>query len=268
MDVIEAIYHRRSGRSYRPEPVAPELVNLLVAAAVQAPSAMNLQPWAFLVIEGRDALSEYSERAKRHLCDTLTPQSLLYRYRDQLLEPAFDIFYAAPLLIVVAATSGAAQSIEDCGMAAQNLMLAACREGLGSCCIGFARPWLNLPATKVELGISQAYVPVLPIILGYPRTPMPLVPRKRPEVCWLGKRPASSIGQERSTESGNPGQLELWQFEEPAATAMRDDPGIDVAPTRYDAPPDPHAPARSASLEACGASGDDIPAAADLDGPT
>jgi nitroreductase len=261
MDVIEAIYRRRSVRSYRPEAVAPELVDTLVAAAVQAPSAMNLQPWAFLVVKGREALMEYAERAMRHLLDTMTPDSPLYRYRDQLSDPAFDIFYGAPLLIVVAATSGAAQSIEDCCMAAQNLMLAACREELGSCCIGFARPWLNLPATKAEVGIPAAYVPVVPIVLGYPRIAMPPVPRKRPEVHRVDR---GTVREER-TALADPVQPEPWHFEERAPPEARDNPGTNVAPSRYDVL-DPYAADRTASLQACGAPGRDAPEASDSDG--
>ena len=61
MDVIEAIYQRRSVRAFANERVAAALVDDLVSAAVQAPSAMNLQPWAFVIIEGRDALQSYVE---------------------------------------------------------------------------------------------------------------------------------------------------------------------------------------------------------------
>lgn len=260
MDIIEAIYGRRSVRNYKPDPIIREWVEALVSAAVQAPSAMNLQPWAFFVIEGRGALSEYAERAKRHLLETLEPSSPLYHYRGQLSEPDFDIFYGAPLLIVIAATSAAPQSVEDCSLAAQNLMLAAYREGLGTCCIGFARPWLNLPQTMAELGIPEAYVPVLPIVVGYPEAAMPPVPRRRPELHRVRREPA------RQGEPGEgPAQPEGRDFDEPAATEAREDPGTDVAPSRYEAAPDPRAPTRTASLEGCGLPDEGPPEAADLD---
>jgi nitroreductase len=66
MDVIEAIYHRRSVRAFTTDAAPSQVIDNLVSAAVQAPSAMNLQPWAFLIIEGRVTLSQYSVRAKRH----------------------------------------------------------------------------------------------------------------------------------------------------------------------------------------------------------
>jgi nitroreductase len=177
MDISEAIYHRRSVRAYTPAILTRELIDALVAAAVHAPSAMNLQPWAFIIIEGRKVLSQYAERAKQHL---VAPNSPLAHYREQLSDPAFDIFYGAPALIVIAATSDAAQSAEDCCMAAQNLMLAAC--GKGTCCIGFARPWLNLSEIKAELGIPETHVPVIPIVAGHPSGATPRVPREGPAI--------------------------------------------------------------------------------------
>jgi nitroreductase len=189
MDVIEAIYDRRSVRAFTTDAVPSEVVDDLVAAAVQAPSAMNLQPWAFLITEGRTTLSQFSERAKRHLLETMTPDSRIFHYRDQLAEPAFDIFYGASVLVVIAATSDAAQSAEDCCLAAQNLMLAAHGMGLGTCCIGFVRPWLNLAATKAELSLPAIYSPIIPIVVGYAKSGVPPVRRKRPEIWRIpGKR--------------------------------------------------------------------------------
>ena len=103
MDITEAIYHLRSVRDYKPDAVPREVIDALVGAAVHAPSAMNLQPWAFIVIDGREVLSRYAERAKQYLVETMGPDSPLSRYRDQLSDPAFDIYYGAPALIVIAA---------------------------------------------------------------------------------------------------------------------------------------------------------------------
>ena len=50
MQVLEAIYSRHAIREYAPEMPATETIQSLVKAAIQAPSAMNLQPWAFSVV--------------------------------------------------------------------------------------------------------------------------------------------------------------------------------------------------------------------------
>jgi nitroreductase len=254
MDVIEAIYHRRSVRGYKPDAVPRDAIDAVIAAAVHAPSAMNLQPWAFILIEGRQQLSRYAERAKRHLIETMSSDSPLSQYRDQLSDPAFDIFYGAPALIVVAATSDATQSAEDCCMAAQNLLLAAGGMGLGSCCIGFARPWLNLPDVKSELGIPDHYVPIVPIVVGYMRSAALRVPRKVAEVYRIGKD--SNPSPQRAAQRCRT-QPESRQFDEPTATETPEDPGTNVAAARYDAPLDPSAPTRTPSPEACGPLGED-----------
>lgn len=62
-----------------------------------------------------------------------------------------------------------------------------------------------------------------------------------------------------SLDGRDPTQLQGWEFEEPAVTEAREDPGTDVAPTWYDAPLDPNAPTRTPSLEGCRPLGEDAP---------
>jgi nitroreductase len=76
--------------------------------------------------------------------------------------------------------------VEDCALAAENLMLAAYGEGLGTCWIGFAQGYLNTPEGKNALGLPATWVPVAPIIVGHPTTMPPPVARKEPEVRWVG----------------------------------------------------------------------------------
>ena len=57
MNVTEAISGRRSVREYADTSVARETVEQLLAAAVQAPSAMNTQSWAFGVVQGREQVA-------------------------------------------------------------------------------------------------------------------------------------------------------------------------------------------------------------------
>ncbi len=187
MDVLDAIYHRHAIREFAPQVPDKAAIRSLITAAVQAPSAMNLQPWAFAVIKGRERLARISESAKAHLLKTMGAQSPLESYRENLSDPGFDIFYGAPVLVIICATSTAPGPNEDCALAAQTFMLAAHATGLGTCWIGFARPWLNEAEAKSEIGLPAAYAPVAPIILGYPKgTPIPH-PRHEPEIIWIGE---------------------------------------------------------------------------------
>ena len=62
MNVTEAIYARRAVRSYTPQKVDEATVRSLLRAAVQAPSAMNLQPWVFGVVQDAARLARWSEQ--------------------------------------------------------------------------------------------------------------------------------------------------------------------------------------------------------------
>lgn len=171
-------------RSYKEQKVDRATVGVLIDAAIQAPSAMNAQPWAFAVIQDAGILAQYSDRAKRHLLQTAEPGSPLYDYRGMLSDPGYNIYYDAGTLILICARRGALNSPEDCCLAAQNLMLAACSLGFGTCVIGFARPWLSLVETKQELGIPEDYEPVLPIIVGYSKGEPSATSRHKPEILF------------------------------------------------------------------------------------
>jgi nitroreductase len=95
------------------------------------------------------------------------------------------MFYHAPALVMVLAKSDDAQAREDCCLAAQTLMLAARDAALGTCWVGFSRPWLNLPEIKSELGIGSACHVVAPIVLGYPTSWPESHGRRPPEIHWL-----------------------------------------------------------------------------------
>lgn len=56
MEVIEAIYGRRATRAFTAEPVDKSLLEFLIEAAIQAPSAVNGQPWDFTVVRNKPLL--------------------------------------------------------------------------------------------------------------------------------------------------------------------------------------------------------------------
>lgn len=185
MDTIAALYHRRAIRDYTEMPVATEQINFLIAAAAQAPNAMDRQHWAFVVIRDRNLLERLSAQAKAHLLATMDPHSDIAALREHVASPQFNIFYNAPALIVICATDNDAFTQQDCCLAAANLMIAAQASGLGTCWIGFAEAWLNQAEAKKELGIPAYYRPVAPIILGHPRVIPTPPPRHRPDVTWI-----------------------------------------------------------------------------------
>ena len=186
MDLHEALKGRRSVREYTAQPVDEATIRDLIGAAVLAPNAVNQQPWTFTVVRDQSVLNRVSNEAKAHMLATMPASAEADRFRTHLSDPQFHIFYHAPALILISGAAAGPWIVEDCALAAENLMLAAYAAGLGTCWIGFAQGFLNSAAGKAALGLPVACAPVAPIIVGHPKAPTAPVPRTAPTVRWIG----------------------------------------------------------------------------------
>lgn len=181
MELLEAIYQRRAVREFQNQPVARNALQELVDAAIQAPSAMNAQPWHFTIIRNPRLLDQISAEAKRFLLKSDgTPEAL----RAEIFDPNFHIFYRAPALVLIS-IRGADWAREDAALAAENLMLAAHDQGLGTCWIGLAQGWLGTEHGRKTVDLPKDFVPVAPIIVGHPVGAPQQVPRKSPTIRWM-----------------------------------------------------------------------------------
>jgi nitroreductase len=185
MELKEAIYTRRAVREFTAAPVDEKTLSQLVDAAIQAPSAVNQQPWSFCIVRDKALLARISNDAKAHMLKT-SPVAASHHFQELLNNPGFDIFYHAPVLVLISSVVESPWAAENCSLAAENLMLAACAAGLGTCWIGFAQTWLGTPEGKAALGLPAEFVPVAPIIVGHPKSAPPPIPRKAPEIRWIG----------------------------------------------------------------------------------
>jgi len=186
MDINQAIYARRAVREFTAEPVDQATLRLLIDAAIQAPSAVNEQPWSFSVVQGKAALARISKEAKAHILENPPEGAPSQHIQELLSDPDLDIFYRAPALIVISSVTQGHWAVENRALAAENLMLAACAVGLGTCWIGLAQPWLGTADGKASIELPPSYLPVAPIIVGRVKSPPPPVPRKEPEIHWIG----------------------------------------------------------------------------------
>ncbi|HSD59176.1 MAG TPA: nitroreductase family protein [Methanotrichaceae archaeon] len=169
-EVLKTIYQRRSVRNFCPDAVPDDAIKEIIRAGTFAPSAMNTQPWRFVVIRNREMIKKLSDKAKELWVEqSKNMQSLdLQRLADMVSRPNFNLFYNAPLLIMIFAdTSGFTPQV-DCSLAAENMMLAAWSLGLGSCYIGLAQPLERVTSMMKELGVSEKQRLVASLIFGFP----------------------------------------------------------------------------------------------------
>lgn len=186
MDINEAIIGRRSVREYTNEAVDEQTIDRLIFAAVHAPSAVNQQAWTFTVVRDQNLLDQVSREAKSHMLATMLPNYKSENILSMLNDENYHIFYHAPVLILISEPSPGPWVVENCALAAENLMLAAYAEGLGSCWIGFAQSFLNTSNGKNILNLPDDYVSVAPIIVGHPRVAAMPITRNVPLVHWIG----------------------------------------------------------------------------------
>ncbi|MBS4764795.1 nitroreductase family protein [Alistipes sp. kh20] len=150
--VLDAISARTSIRAYQDRPVGADTVELLLCAAMSAPSARNRQPWAFIVVDDKDLL--------RQLADSL---------------PYAQSAAAAPMAVVVCGvlteSQGATNAgwwVQDAAAASENLLLAAHAVGLGAVWTGVYSYEDRVRAVRNVLGLPRHVVPLNVIPIGYP----------------------------------------------------------------------------------------------------
>lgn len=184
LSAMEAIQSRRSVRSYVTQSLDRLTVTKLLSAAVRAPTAVHREPWEFVVVQDPNTLKRLSDKAK-----PLFAQEAQRTHLDRgghgldiFASPDFNIFYNAGTLIVICGPSAAPFAVADCWLAAENLMIAACALGLGTCVIGSSIAALNLPDIKAELGIPAALSAIAPIIVGVPSGETPPTSRKELQI--------------------------------------------------------------------------------------
>lgn len=153
---LNLLFGRRSVRVYSPGEVSEQLVNLLLEAAMAAPSAMTKDPWRFIVIRDPDTL--------RMLAVAL---------------PGGKMLAASTLAILVCGDQDQAFQqelsflLQDCSAATQNLLLAAHGLGLGACWVGVHPSQDAVQRLKRLFSLPSQFVPVAVVSLGWPGEELP-----------------------------------------------------------------------------------------------
>ncbi|OIR17594.1 coenzyme F420:L-glutamate ligase [mine drainage metagenome] len=184
MNVFETILARRSVRNYKVDKVDSGTIRNLLEAAIRAPTAMHQEPCGFIIIQDKQLLKDLSDRAKPLILAEmhLNASKNISHSLGIFDQPDFNIFYNAETLIIICGKTEAPLFEADCWLAAENLMLAACAMGLGSCVIGCSLSAFKSVEIKKQLHIPVEFTAVAPIVIGYPDEVAIPTSRKSPAI--------------------------------------------------------------------------------------
>ncbi|HNX01125.1 MAG TPA: nitroreductase family protein [Candidatus Cloacimonadota bacterium] len=182
--VLETIMKRRSCRAYTDESITKEQIDAIVQAGLYAPSAHNNQSWHFTVIRNPDMLNQINVDTKKALGKHSNEFFTKVAENEK-----FNIFYNAPVAIIVSGDTNSMMPETDCAAASQNMLIAAQSMGLGSCWIGFVYFLFageQGSEYKQKLHIPENYKPYYAVIFGHPMNePNDAPPRKDETVTYI-----------------------------------------------------------------------------------
>jgi nitroreductase len=209
----DVILKRRSVRVYRKRQVPEFMVKRILEAARFAPSAGNGQPWKFVVIRDPEIIRGLTETTMkickifswlldyqgRRFSWRLPFAKLFIRLKANDLHPVpftalplvadgrLGLYHGAPTVILILKDRrGVANPDLDCGIAGQNIVLAAHSMGLGTCWVSFTKLAFQYSrAWRRKLGIAYPYQFISSLAVGFPSgQPDNMVPRPTMAVDW------------------------------------------------------------------------------------
>jgi nitroreductase len=143
MDAIQALKTRRCVRAYSREPVPKQVIEELIDCARLAPTALNVQPWEFVVATAPEMIRKIAETTDH------------------------GRFIAEAPTCVVVLCKNTKYYLEDGSAATQNILLAARAHGLGACWVaGDKKPYADRILSLI--GAAEGYRLISLIPIGYP----------------------------------------------------------------------------------------------------
>lgn len=168
MDIFEAILTRRSLRKFTEQPIIDVEIEKILQCAMHAPSAVNEQPWQFIVVKSSTIREQLS---------TASPYTYMAKQ--------------APVVIVVCGDLSLEKApgfwVQDCSAAIQNILLAACGLNIGAVWCGIYPEKERVEFVKKILDLPDTIVPLALINLGYSEQKYHEADRYKPERIHLEK---------------------------------------------------------------------------------
>lgn len=203
MDIVEAIKTRKSIRNFKPDPVPKEVLREILEIASRAPSAMNTQPWEFIVLSGdvlenirRGNVEMLNSGALPHPEHSVVgwPSDSVYRQRQvELAKQLFHLmdipredkkkrtewmergfrYFDAPAAIIALSDRSLSEAgpLMDVGAVMQNICLAALNYGLGTCIEDQGVMYPDVVRKFADISESKRII--IAIAIGYPNWDFP-----------------------------------------------------------------------------------------------
>lgn len=147
--MIDYIISRRSIRNYTDKEISKENLELILKSAMYAPSAMNLQPWHFIVYDKKDVFEKLI---------SAIPHAEMIRNADKCILVCGDS----------SKEKNESWLLQNCSASIQNILLAAHSLGIGSCWIAIHGMDEIVEKVKKEFALPSEIIPVALISLGFP----------------------------------------------------------------------------------------------------
>jgi nitroreductase len=149
MEVLDAIFNRRSIRKYTARQVSDETLEILLKAGMYAPSAVNKQPWEFIIFR--------REETKQRIMDVHPNASMLLQASAGILVCWDDH-----------RQHDAGYGPVDCSAATQNILLAAHAMGLGAVWVGIYPRQQRMEAVQKIFNLPSHVHGFSIVSLGFP----------------------------------------------------------------------------------------------------
>ncbi|MDY7018332.1 MAG: nitroreductase family protein [Nitrospirota bacterium] len=219
----EVLLKRRSVRLYRKDQVPKEMILRILEAGRYAPSAGNGQPWKFIVLQNKKIIDDITDtvvescKRIRSILDYTRPgkwwlkpfakaviwgmphelHPVPFRAISLIAEGKLGLWHGAPTVILIFKdVRGISNPDLDCGIAGQNMVLAAHSMGLGTCWVGFSQLAFRFPVRKWKkfFGIGYPYEFASSLAIGWPKgNPDGMVERTSHPVAWYEEGTKTTI---------------------------------------------------------------------------
>lgn len=164
-ETMDAIIARRSIRAYKPEAIAPDMLEALKTAALAAPTAMDRQEQRFAFVTDRDVLEDIESIILKSMYENGDTE-----FVERINSRGGKVMYDAPLVVFICAPKAKFAAV-NAGIAVENIAIAAKSMGLDSVILGmpavaFEGNYAN--QIKQKLGFAPEYEFMIAISVGAP----------------------------------------------------------------------------------------------------